>query len=164
MNSKLTIYIGRFVLGLGSENLEVACNTYTASWFSGVALSFAFGLQISVARIGSAVSLMVMGPLYNEFLPDECKFNSTTVATTIRALSTEPTTSLVHISNTAYNGECAKEENKALGIALAIASAPACFSLFGGIIAGLLDKRRETLSMVNLEEQPKVCTLMKVRL
>ena len=156
MDSKTTTYIGRFVFGLGGENLAVACNTYCAAWFSGVALNFAFGFQLSIVRVGSAVSLMIMGPIYNLYLPDECEITSTTVASTITTLSPEPTTS-ANMSTTSYSTNCEEEENKALGMALAIAGASVIFSCFGSLIAALLDKRREKFSGINAEEQPKVC-------
>jgi len=55
---------GRFVFGLGGENLAVATNTYAVSWFKGRELNFVFGLQLSMARLGSTVNFYVMEPLY----------------------------------------------------------------------------------------------------
>ena len=157
LDSKTTTYIGRFVFGLGGENLAVACNTYCAAWFSGHALNMAFGFQLAIVRVGSAVSIMVMGPIYNLFLPDQCEITTTTVASTITTMSPEPTTSFANMTTTTYSTDCEKEENKALGMALAIASASVIFSCFGSLIAALLDKRRVKYSGINVEEQPKVC-------
>jgi len=39
------------VFRLGGENLGVAQNTYTVSWFHGRELNTVFGLQISFARV-----------------------------------------------------------------------------------------------------------------
>lgn len=44
---------GRFLLGLGSEPLIVAVTTALAKWFKGKELSFAFGLNLMIARMGS---------------------------------------------------------------------------------------------------------------
>jgi MFS family permease len=44
---------GRFLLGLGSEPLIVAVTTALAKWFKGKELSFAFGLNLMIARLGS---------------------------------------------------------------------------------------------------------------
>lgn len=61
-------YVGRFIFGIGGESLAVAQNTYTCRWFSGSTLNFVFGLQLSMARIGSTVNMNVMVPLYNKCL------------------------------------------------------------------------------------------------
>jgi len=44
---------GRFVLGLGAEPLIVAVTTALAKWFKGKELSFAFGVNLLIARLGS---------------------------------------------------------------------------------------------------------------
>jgi len=45
--------VSRFLLGLGSEPLIVAITTALAKWFKGRELSFAFGLNLTIARLGS---------------------------------------------------------------------------------------------------------------
>ncbi|XP_042878188.1 major facilitator superfamily domain-containing protein 1-like isoform X2 [Penaeus japonicus] len=55
---------GRFVFGVGGESLAVAQNTYTVSWFKGKELNTVFGLQLSMARVGSTVNFLSMGPVY----------------------------------------------------------------------------------------------------
>lgn len=58
---------GRFLLGVGSEPLIVAATTVLAKWFSGRELGFAFGLNLSLARLGSAAadwSPSFAGPLF----------------------------------------------------------------------------------------------------
>ena len=154
MNSKVVMYIGRFVFGLGGENLAVACNTYSSSWFAGQALNLAFGFQLSIVRVGSAVCIQMMGPIYNAFLPDNCEVASITVAPI--TVTTELMTTSANISTTTYSTECEKEENKALGYALSVASVSVFLSLFGSVVAALLDKRREKFKGGNLEEQPTV--------
>ncbi|TWT18686.1 major facilitator superfamily domain-containing protein 1 [Luteimonas marina] len=62
-----TILAGRFLLGLGAEPLIVAATTVLAKWFSGKELGFAFGLNLSVSRLGSASadwSTSFASPLY----------------------------------------------------------------------------------------------------
>jgi MFS family permease len=44
---------GRLVFGLGSESLIVAVTTALARWFRGKELGFAFGLNLTLARLGS---------------------------------------------------------------------------------------------------------------
>jgi len=56
--------LGRFVFGIGGESLAVAQNTYAVSWFKGKELNMVFGFQLSVARVGSTVNFLLMGPLY----------------------------------------------------------------------------------------------------
>lgn len=44
---------GRLVFGMGAESLIVAVTTTTAKWFRGKELSFAFGINLMIARAGS---------------------------------------------------------------------------------------------------------------
>jgi MFS family permease len=48
---------GRLIFGLGAESLIVAITTVIANWFKGKELSFAFGLNLTVARLGSFAAL-----------------------------------------------------------------------------------------------------------
>uniref|UniRef100_A0A8C7TN26 Lysosomal dipeptide transporter MFSD1 n=1 Tax=Oncorhynchus mykiss TaxID=8022 RepID=A0A8C7TN26_ONCMY len=57
--------IGRFVFGIGGESLAVAQNTYAVNWFKGKELNLVFGLQLSMARLGSTVNMNIMGSVYN---------------------------------------------------------------------------------------------------
>jgi len=50
----LVMASGRFLLGMGAEPLIVAVTTALAKWFKGKELSFAFGLNLTIARLGSA--------------------------------------------------------------------------------------------------------------
>jgi MFS family permease len=47
---------GRFLLGVGAEPLIVAVTTALARWFKGKELSFAFGLNLTIARLGSVAA------------------------------------------------------------------------------------------------------------
>jgi MFS family permease len=49
-----TMVAGRFLLGIGAEPLIVAVTAVLAKWFKGKELSFAFGINLSIARLGSA--------------------------------------------------------------------------------------------------------------
>jgi MFS family permease len=44
---------GRFILGIGAESLIVAVTTALAKWFKGKELSFAFGVNLTIARLAS---------------------------------------------------------------------------------------------------------------
>lgn len=48
---------GRLVFGLGAESLIVAVTTAVAKWFRGKELSLAFGLNLTLARLGSFAAL-----------------------------------------------------------------------------------------------------------
>ncbi len=48
---------GRLIFGLGAESLIVAVTTAIAKWFKGKELSFAFGLNLTIARLGSFAAL-----------------------------------------------------------------------------------------------------------
>ncbi|XP_060761816.1 major facilitator superfamily domain-containing protein 1 [Neoarius graeffei] len=57
---------GRFVFGIGGESLAVAQNTYAVNWFKGKELNLVFGLQLSMARVGSTVNMNIMGWVYDQ--------------------------------------------------------------------------------------------------
>ncbi len=48
---------GRLIFGLGAESLIVAVTTIIGKWFKGKELSFAFGLNLTLARLGSFLAL-----------------------------------------------------------------------------------------------------------
>jgi MFS family permease len=52
-----TMATGRLIFGLGAESLIVAVTTVIAKWFTGKELSFAFGLNLTIARLGSFAAL-----------------------------------------------------------------------------------------------------------
>lgn len=65
-----TLLAGRFMLGLGAEPLIVAVTAVLAKWFKGKELSFAFGLNLSISRLGSAStdwSTSFASPLYSNW-------------------------------------------------------------------------------------------------
>src|ERR1700674_1517820 len=47
---------GRTVLGLGAESMIVAVTTVLAKWFKGKELSFAFGINLLIARLASVAA------------------------------------------------------------------------------------------------------------
>jgi MFS family permease len=47
---------GRFLLGVGAEPLIVAVTTALAKWFKGKELSFAFGVNLTIARLASVAA------------------------------------------------------------------------------------------------------------
>jgi MFS family permease len=53
----MTMAAGRLIFGLGAESMIVAITTVIAQWFKGNQLSFAFGLNLTVARLGSFLAL-----------------------------------------------------------------------------------------------------------
>jgi MFS family permease len=58
MTPKLEIMAaGRLIFGLGAESLIVAVTTAIAKWFRGKELSFAFGINLTIARLGSFAAL-----------------------------------------------------------------------------------------------------------
>ena len=55
-DSFVTMVIGRTVLGLGAESLIVAVTVSLAKWFRGKELSFAFGVNLLIARLASVAA------------------------------------------------------------------------------------------------------------
>jgi MFS family permease len=52
----ITMITGRTVLGLGAESMIVAVTTALAKWFKGKELSFAFGINLTIARLASVAA------------------------------------------------------------------------------------------------------------
>lgn len=58
--TSLTIaYIGCMLFGLGSEIAGVAVTRSIAKWFKGKNMAFAMGLQLAIARLGTALALIL---------------------------------------------------------------------------------------------------------
>ena len=57
---------GKFAFGTGEESLALAQNTSAVNWFKGSQLNSVFGLQLSMARNGSTVTISLMGWLYSK--------------------------------------------------------------------------------------------------
>lgn len=54
LSSELYVMLGgRLLLGIGAEPLIVAVTTALAKWFKGKELGFAFGINLTIARLGS---------------------------------------------------------------------------------------------------------------
>jgi MFS family permease len=60
---------GRLVFGVGAESLIVSVTTALARWFRGRELSFAFGVNLTIARLGSFLALN--SPTWARFAFDE---------------------------------------------------------------------------------------------
>lgn len=50
------MYAGRFIFGFGSESLIVAQNAILARWFKGKELALAFGISLTISRLGTLFS------------------------------------------------------------------------------------------------------------
>ena len=48
--------VGRFLLGMGAESLIAAVTTALAKWFKGKEIGFAFGVNLTIARLGSTAT------------------------------------------------------------------------------------------------------------
>src|SRR5271167_1628129 len=49
--------IGRLIFGMGAESLNVAVTAALARWFKGKELSFAFGINLTICRLGTFAAL-----------------------------------------------------------------------------------------------------------
>jgi len=50
------MYLGRILFGIGSESMIVAQSAITARWFTGKELAMAFGITLTVSRLGTLFS------------------------------------------------------------------------------------------------------------
>jgi len=55
-NSYTTVLAGRFIFGLGGECMTICQSCIVSQWFKGKELAFAFGINLSVARLGSVLN------------------------------------------------------------------------------------------------------------
>lgn len=53
--------VGRFLLGFGSECFYVVTNKIIAKWFKGRELAFAFGINLTLMRLGTFLALFGLG-------------------------------------------------------------------------------------------------------
>jgi MFS family permease len=57
-NSRFIVMaFGRLIFGMGAESLNVAVTTLLAKWFRGKELSFAFGVNLTICRLGTFAAL-----------------------------------------------------------------------------------------------------------
>lgn len=64
-------YFGCMLFGLGSEIAGVAVTRSIAKWFKGRNMAFAMGLQLAVARLGTALALLLSPILVTSKAPGE---------------------------------------------------------------------------------------------
>ena len=59
--------LGFAIFGMGAETSYVAMNKVIAKWFTGRELAMAMGLQVALARLGTALALSISLPLATHF-------------------------------------------------------------------------------------------------
>ncbi|MDD6253516.1 MAG: MFS transporter [Candidatus Cryptobacteroides sp.] len=70
-NSLMLAYAGCMLFGLGSEIAGVAVTRSIAKWFKGRNMAFAMGLQLAIARLGTALALLLSPVLVAAKAPGE---------------------------------------------------------------------------------------------
>jgi len=55
----MIMLLGRLIYGLGSESLIITMDKILSKWFKGKELAFAFGLLITIARLGTFAALIL---------------------------------------------------------------------------------------------------------
>ncbi len=61
------LYLGRILFGIGSESMIVAQSAITARWFTGKELAMAFGITLTVSRLGTLFSFNTMDLLAHRY-------------------------------------------------------------------------------------------------
>jgi len=61
------MYLGRILFGIGSESMIVAQSAITARWFTGKELAMAFGITLTVSRLGTLFSFNTMDLLAHRY-------------------------------------------------------------------------------------------------
>jgi MFS family permease len=59
MKSWPVMLLGRVVFGFGGESMGVANSAILSEWFKGKELAFAFGINLSISRLGSVINNLV---------------------------------------------------------------------------------------------------------
>lgn len=62
-----TIYIGRVIFGMGSESLVVCQSAILARWFKGKELAMAFGISLTLSRLGTILSFNTEASIAEKF-------------------------------------------------------------------------------------------------
>jgi len=57
--------LGRVIFGFGGESITVAQSALLADWFAGGELAFAFGINLSISRLGSVINDVISPALAN---------------------------------------------------------------------------------------------------
>lgn len=70
-SSLIVAYIGCMIFGLGSEIAGVAVTRSIAKWFKGRNVAFAMGLQLAIARLGTATAFILSPVLVAQKAPME---------------------------------------------------------------------------------------------
>jgi MFS family permease len=60
------MFTGRLVFGLGGGPITIVQNTIAARWFTGKELAFAFGVSLTVSRLGSVINYDLTTVIFNE--------------------------------------------------------------------------------------------------
>lgn len=58
------LLVGRLLFGIGEESLIVALHTMITKWFKGKELAFAFGINLTVSRMGSSLNSYMTPRIY----------------------------------------------------------------------------------------------------
>ena len=66
-NNMTMIYIGRIIFGMGSESLVVAQSSILARWFKGKELALAFGIALTLSRLGTIFSFNLEASIAKHF-------------------------------------------------------------------------------------------------
>lgn len=64
-HSFFLLVLGRIILGVGAESLNVAQSTIITMWFKGREQTFALGFSLSLARVGSAINSALTPDIYD---------------------------------------------------------------------------------------------------
>ena len=78
-------YAGCMVFGLGSEIAGVAVTRSIARWFKDGPMAFAMGLQLAIARLGTAAALILAPRLVSTKIPDQVGNDVVTVGNDVIA-------------------------------------------------------------------------------
>ncbi|GMH95609.1 hypothetical protein TrST_g6790 [Triparma strigata] len=76
--------MGRVIFGLGGENLTVAQSAVLAQWFVGKELALAFGINLSISRLGSVINNYVSPAVADDLAFSD--FNGVSMALWVGAL------------------------------------------------------------------------------
>lgn len=79
--------LGRFIFGIGSESLVVAQTTIIAKWFKGKELALAFGINLTISRLGTFAAFTAFGWIAEHFKSIQPVFWASTMFCLIALLS-----------------------------------------------------------------------------
>lgn len=125
------MFLGRMIFGVAIEVGNIAVFAYIVSWFHGAMYNFAFAMTVSIARLGSVLTMYVF-PVMADTMMLRYGPNSTRFSNQVYTTSAELLNQSMNTNDTLYDSTPWTHQ-KSIVLAYGISTALILFSLLGMI-------------------------------